>query len=88
MFEISINITQLKFQIDLEAKSETCMKNNIKLVKFLPSIESSYVFIIIIFFMKSNSLTYPLKMTKKLQRNEATQRNDPPIFLECRDHGL
>jgi hypothetical protein len=56
MFDISLNIPQLKFQIDLETKSETCMRNNIKLVKFLPSIESLYVFIFIIFFMKPNFL--------------------------------
>jgi len=64
------------------------MINNIKLVKFLPSIESLYVFIFINFFMKSNSLTYPLKITKKLEAIEATQINDPPKFLECRDHVL
>jgi hypothetical protein len=52
MFDISINIPQLKFQIDLEAKSQTCKTNNIKLVKFLASIEYMYEFIFIIFFYK------------------------------------
>jgi hypothetical protein len=55
MFDISLNIPQLKFQIDLETKSETCMRNNIKLVKFLPSIESLYMYIYYI-YMKPNFL--------------------------------
>jgi len=60
LFDISINIPQMEFQIDLEAKSENCMKNNIKLVNFLQSIESLYVFIIIIFFyeIKLSNLSF------------------------------